>query len=303
MTLKDGIQSILDEYNIDAGVAIWHIESGEKSDVNGDVPFPMASTFKIPIIATAARQIKSGQLNLDTRITLKDEDKSPGSGILPFFEAGVNPTVRDLLTLMIIISDNTATDMTVDLLGGASVIESYMHELGLTDIFFKMNCKDLIRELFPPDVQEMSPEEIAIWSETNDILRDGLCFSRESDNNVSSANHMNELLRMIFESEIVEGELREEVLNIMFKQQFNVRVSRFFPPNTKFAHKTGTIGGIRNDSGILFLNDENHVIITLFTEWDEAAVRFDSVANYQRIFEVETAMGKIGRLAYDHYST
>lgn len=302
MTLKSDIQAVLDEFDIEAGVAIWHVESGEKTDVNGDVPFPMASTFKIPIIATAFQQIKAGKLSLDTRVTLKDEDKSPGSGILPYFEAGVNPTVRDLLTLMIIISDNTATDITIDLLGGTEVIERYMHELGLTEIYIKMNCKNLIAELFPPEVREMPPEEIDLWLVDNDVLRDGLCFSRGSDNDVSTANHMNELLRMIFQSEIIEGDLRDELLNIMFKQQFNVRLSRFFPPTVKFAHKTGTIGGIRNDSGIIYLDDANHVIVTLFTNWDEAAVRFDPVASHQRVFEVETAMGKIGRLAYDAYS-
>ena len=301
MTLKNDIRAVLDSSNIEAGVAIWHIESGEKTDVNGDESYPMASTFKIPIIATAFQQIKAGKLNLDERITLKDEDKSMGSGILPYFQAGLCPTVRDLLTLMIIISDNTATDMTVDLLGGAPVIEGYMHQLGLTDIYFKMNCKDLLKYLFPPEVQEMSPEELELWGINNDILRDGVCFSRGSDNNVSTANAMNELLRMIYAGEIVEGDLRDELLAILFKQQFNIRLSRFFPPTAKFAHKTGTIGGIRNDSGILFLGDDNHVIITLFTNWDEAAVRFDPVANQQRIFEVETAMGKIGRLAYDHY--
>lgn len=299
--LQKKIQAILDDYDIEAGVAIWHVESGEKTDVNGDVPFPMASTFKIPIIATAFQQISLGQLSLDTRINLNDEDKSPGSGILPFFEAGLKPTVRDLLTLMIIISDNTATDMIVDLLGGTSIIERYMHELDLTDIYFKMNCKDLIKELFPPEVQNMSPEEIDIWSATNDILRDGLCFSREADNNVSTANQMNELLRMIYESEIVQGELRDELLAIMFKQQFNVRLSRFLPSEVKFSHKTGTIGGIRNDSGIMYLADDNHVIITLFTEWDEASVRMDPIVNHQRIFDVETAMGKIGYLAYESY--
>lgn len=302
MTLQSDIQAILDENNIEGGVAIWQIESGEKTDVNGDVPFPMASTFKIPIIATAFDQIKAGKLNLDTRVELKDDDKSPGSGILPYFEAGVAPTVRDLLTLMIIISDNTATDITVDLLGGAAVIEGYMHQLGLTDIYFKLNCKDLISALFPPEAQQMPPEELDIWLSENDILRDGVCFSRGSDNDVSTANAMNELLRMIYAGEIVAGDLRDELLAIMFKQQFNVRLSRFFPSTAKFAHKTGTIGGIRNDSGILYLDDNNHVIITLFTNWDEATVHFDPVASHQRIFEVETAMGKIGRLAYDHYA-
>ena len=111
MSLVDRIEEIIGAVGIDAGVAVWHIESDTRLDVNGDEPFPMASTFKIPILATACRQLAADVISLDARVPLADEDKSLGSGILPYFESGLQPTVRDLLTLMIIISDNTATDM------------------------------------------------------------------------------------------------------------------------------------------------------------------------------------------------
>ena len=78
--------------------------------------------------------------------------------------------MRDLLTLMIIISDNTATDIMVDYLGGAGVIEGYMHKLGLTDIFFKWNCKELLRFAFPPEVADLPLEELVKWTMKNDIL-------------------------------------------------------------------------------------------------------------------------------------
>lgn len=302
MTLQSDIQTIIDESGIQAGVSVWHIERDEQIDVNGDQPFPMASVFKIPILATAGKQLKEGRISLDTRIELKDADKSAGSGILPYFEAGLNPTVRDLLTLMIIISDNTATDMTVELLGGAEVVEGYMHELGLGDIYFKMNCKDLLKTLFPADVAERPLEEIRDWAAENDIVRDGTAFSTGPDNNVSTANAMTQLVHMIFQSEIVDGAIRDELLNILLKQQFNVRLSRFLPPNVAFAHKTGTIGGIRNDSGVIYINDDSHVIVTLFVWWDDQAVWQQPEAEHQRIFEVETAMGKIGKLVYDHYN-
>lgn len=303
MSLQSDIQSVISAFGIEAGVSVWHIESGEKLDVNGDQPFPMASVFKIPILATAGLQLKEGKIRLDDRITLKTEDKSTGSGILPFFDAGVNPTVRDLLTLMIIISDNTATDMNVELLGGPQVIENTMRELELSSISFKMNCKNLLKSLFPPEIRDLPVEEISAWSNKNGILYDGLAFSLEPDNNVSTANDMTRLVHMLFQGEIVDGDLKDELIGIMLKQQFNARLPRFLPNGTKFAHKTGTIGGIRNDSGVIFINDSNHVIVTAFTSWDEQAVRQNPEAEHQRIFEVETAMGRIGRLVYDHYAT
>ncbi len=301
MTLVDRIEEIIGEAQIDAGVAIWHIESDTRLDVKGDEPFPMASTFKIPILATACQQLTAGLISLDSRLSLADEDKSLGSGILPYFEPGLQPTLRDLLTLMIIISDNTATDMVVEYLGGAEVIESYMHELGLTEIFFKLNCKDLLRHAFPPEVADLPVEELVKWTAQNDVLRDGLCFSKGPDNNVSTANAMNELLHLM-NGDLFPADLRAVAFDILHKQQFNVRISRFLPLGTKVAHKTGTIGGIRNDCGIISLGETNHVILTLFTEWDEAPVWNQPVAHHQRVFEVETAMGNIGRAVYDEFA-
>ena len=301
MTLVNRIQEIISAAAIDAGVAVWHIESDTRLDVNGDVPFPMASTFKIPILATACRQLTEGVISLDSRLPLADEDKSLGSGILPFFEQGLQPTLRDLLTLMIIISDNTATDMVVDYLGGAPAVEGYMRELGLTQIFFKLNCKDLLRYAFPPEVADLPVEELVEWTAKNDVLRDGLCFSKGPENNVSTANAMNALLQLMY-GDLFPEDVRAVAFDILHKQQYKQRVARFLPLGVKVASKTGTIGGIRNDCGIITLGDANHVILTLFTEWDEAPIWNQPVAHYQRVFEVETAMGEIGRAVYDEFT-
>ena len=301
MSLKERIQAIIKEANIDAGLAVWHIESGRRLDVDGDVPFPMASTFKIPILATACKQLADGAIGLDSRVELADEDKSLGSGILPYFESGLAPTVRDLLTLMIIISDNTATDIMVDYLGGAGVIEGYMHELGLTDIFFKWNCKELLRQAFPPEVADLPTEELVKWTTENDILRDGLCFSRGPENDVSTAKAMTELLHLMY-GDLFPADVRAVAFDILHKQQYTHRIARFLPFGVKVASKTGTIGGIRNDCGIISVGDENHVILSLFTDWNEAPYWNKPAAHHQRVFEVETAMGEIGRAVYDEFA-
>ena len=300
MSLPETIAGIMADADIHAGVAVWQIESGAQCHVNGDESFPMASTFKIPILATACKQLEAGAISLDTRIDLRDEDKSLGSGILPYFEGGLQPTLRDLLTLMIIISDNTATDICVDLLGGAAAIEGYMRELGLTDIYFKWKCKELLRYLFPDEVADLPPEEVIAWSAKNDVLRDGLAFSKGPENNVSTANAMNKLLHLMF-SGLFADDIRAVAFDILSKQQFNMRLSRFFPLGAKVAHKTGTIGGIRNDSGIIRIAEDNHVILTIFTEWDEAPYWDKPAAHHQRVFEVETAMGHIGLAVYDAF--
>lgn len=302
MTLQSDIQAVLDASQIHAGVSVLHIETGEQIEVNGSAPFPMASVFKIPVLATAGLQLKAGKLNLDDRIVLTDEDKSSGSGILQFFQAGVNPTFRDLLTLMMIISDNTATDMNVALVGGAQVIQDDMHALGLTDIYVTMDCKNLLAGLVPAEVRGQPVEVIREWYDNNDILRDGVTFSLGSDNNVSTANAMTQLVAKLFLGEIVDGEIKDELLGIMYKQQLNQRLPRFLPNGVPFAHKTGTIGGFANDSGVMSIRDDSHVVVTAFTQWDDAPFWKQPKARIQRVFEVESAMGDIGRLVYDHYS-
>lgn len=302
MSLEQKLKAVIEQANLDAGVAVTHIESGEQIEINGRALFPMASVFKIPILAAAAQQIAQGKFSLDDRVTLRDEDKSTGSGILAFFQAGLQPTRRDLLTLMIIISDNTATDINVELLGGAQVVESAMHSLGLTDIFFKMNCKDLLKHLVPRELWDRSVEEISVWWDSHDIVRDGVVLSRTPENNVSSAASMNRLVTMLYQGDIVQGEAQDAVMKILYQQQLNQRLPRFLPSNVPFAHKTGTIAGFCNDSGMMTLPDNTHAVVTAFTSWDDQPFWQNPEGRMQRVFEVESAIGKIGQLVYQHYS-
>ncbi len=302
MSLESKLQAVIDETGFEAGIAVTQVETGEQVEINGSRLYPMASVFKIPILATAGQQLAAGKFSLDDRVALKDEDKSPGSGILPFFEAGLQPTRRDLLTLMIIISDNTATDINVGLLGGTQVIEDAMHALGLTDIAFKMNCKDLLKYLFPPEIRDLPIEEIEAWEAEHQLERDGVVFQRTPDNNVSTPVAMTKLVTMLYKGEIVEGDAQEAMMDILYKQQLNQRLPRFLPQNVPFAHKTGTIAGFVNDSGIMTIAEDNHVAVTAFTIWDDAPLWHQPEARWQRVFEVESAIGKFGKIIYDHYS-
>ncbi len=302
MSLESKLQAVIDETDFEAGIAITQVETGEQVEINGSRLYPMASVFKIPVLAVAGQQLAAGKYALEDRVPLKDEYKSPGSGILPFFEAGVQPTRRDLLTLMIIISDNTATDMNCELLGGMQVIEDAMKALGLPDISLKMDCKNLIAQLFPPEIRELPVEEIEAWEADHELERDGVVFKRDASNNVSTPVAMTKLVTMLYKGEIVQGDVQEAMMGILYKQQLNQRLPRFLPPNTPFAHKTGTIAGFVNDSGIMTIAEDNHVAVTAFTIWDDAPLRHKPEQRWQRVFEVESAIGKFGKIVYDHYS-
>ena len=110
-------------------MAARNLASGAEVHLNADELFPMASCFKIPVMVEVMRQVDAGALRLDDRLTLTEADKSPGSTLIHCHE-GLRPSVRDLLYLMITLSDNTATDMLWRLVGLASVNDT-MRRLGL----------------------------------------------------------------------------------------------------------------------------------------------------------------------------
>ena len=301
MSLTTKIQTAIDAAAAEMGVAVHHIESGEEVLINPDRPFPMASVLKIPVLVEAFRQLNEGRFRLDDRWTLSDPQKNLGSGILPFFEAGLTPTLRDLLTLMIIISDNTATDMVIHRLGGPQRIEQTMHAFGLSDIYFKITIRQIFEDCLPSADGNQDRAALAKQIQQQGMRRDGVAFSTRPDNNVSTPRAMTHLLCQIFRAEILDQAACDQMLDILLQQQLNGRLPRFLPAGTKVAHKTGTIGGIRNDSGIITLNEASHVAVTVFSQWDDEAVWGDPVATNRRIFEVETAFGEIGLALYEHF--
>jgi beta-lactamase class A len=96
----------------------------------GDRRFRAASTVKIPIMAEFYRQIDAETMHLDDRYALRDEDRTPGSGVLQHFQTGTELTLEDVCTLMIAISDNTATNVLVDAVG-MELVRTTMASLGM----------------------------------------------------------------------------------------------------------------------------------------------------------------------------
>src|SRR5664279_2514073 len=124
------------------GVAARNLASQASVTLAAGELFPMASCFKIPVMVEVMRQVDAGGLRLDDRLTLTEADKSPGSTLIHCHE-GLRPSVRDLLYLMITLSDNTATDMLWRRVGLGSVNEA-MRRLGLETI----DCSMPNREYF-----------------------------------------------------------------------------------------------------------------------------------------------------------
>ncbi len=301
MSLSDQIQSIIEQSGAEMGVALLHVERDEAIELAADVSFPLCSVLKIPVLCEALRQIELGAFTLADRRPLTAPIKNIGSGVLTYLEDGLTPTVRDLLTLMIIISDNTATDMILERINVRSV-NQFMHDLTLTDIHMALTIRgifdDMLGEAAAPDRLLTNLNQRREKPPTN---RAGRAFSSGSDNNVSTPREMTRLLAMIFRGEVVGRAACDEMLHILLQQQLNARLPLFLPYGIPFAHKTGTLHGIRNDAGILYAGEDSHVALTVFSRWDTAAFADDPVAEWECIQKIDRAFGLIGKAVYEHY--
>lgn len=299
--LQEKIQAAIRTAEAEMGVAMRHLRTGDEILIEPDRSFPMASVLKIPVLVEAFRQMAAGKFTLDDRWELTTAEKNLGSGALTFFDDGLMPTVRDLLTLMIIISDNTATDMVIHRLGREQ-IQQTMHDLGLTSIYLPMDIRGIFVSILPSADPTQDQYDVALAHANYDLPPDAAGFSTGPDNNVSTPRHMTDLLEMIYQGRIVDRATCDGMLAILLKQQLNDRLPRFLPPGTRVAHKTGTLGGFRNDAGIVYVDADNPVAVTVFSKWDADTVKGDPVAERDRIHAVDSAFGHIGRAIYDHYA-
>jgi beta-lactamase class A len=135
------------------------------------------------------------------------------------------------------------------------------------------------------------------------VQRNGRAFSPGPENNVSTPRDMTRLLTMIYQGEILDRAACDGMLHILLQQQLNARLPLFLPYGVPFAHKTGTLAGIRNDAGILYAGEASHIAVTTFSRWDTDAVKDDKFAEWERTSAIDAAMGRIGRAIYDHYTT
>src|SRR4029450_4905567 len=132
--LQANIERITRSVNAKWGIYIKCVETGEEIAINADETMDTMSVIKIPLMAEVFRQIEAGKFALTDRVTLKETDKRPGTGVIRSLDAGASLTIKDLITLMIIVSDNTATDMLFEKVGGTEPVTMLMQGYGLRTI-------------------------------------------------------------------------------------------------------------------------------------------------------------------------
>jgi len=230
------------------------------------------SVIKLAIAAELMHQVESGKLSLSDRITTKAADERLPSGVLYALEPGLSPTIKDLLTLMIIISDNEATDLLADKVGRAQVT-AYMHTLGLAKTSIQFSDLDWDRTwLGALDARYRNARgdqtvnfpfsnysQIQIEKAFGHTIYDaGIFFGH------STTKEIGRLLEMMASGKLVSKDASELILSIMEKQQVNDRFPRFLK-DVRIAHKTGDGQPfIANDVGIIWVKDQP-IVLVVFT--------------------------------------
>ena len=149
-----------------AGVWVKHLTTGEEAAVNADRVFNSASVIKIPVLLLAFQLADQGKLSLTERITIQAADTRSGSGIFRFHDAGLQPTLRDVLLQMIITSDNTATDLAIGKVGGIGPVNAMITRAGYDPLHLTMTTGELFAKygtLQATDRDDKTINDPAYW--------------------------------------------------------------------------------------------------------------------------------------------
>ncbi|HLI48404.1 MAG TPA: serine hydrolase [Chthonomonas sp.] len=212
------------------------LQTGAIVQYNAEHKCRTASVIKLPILVHVGLSIEEGRLAWDEPLVLTDAEKVPGSGILSQLTAGLRLTLRDVCVLMIVLSDNTATNMIIEHVGGVNPINERMRSIGLeiTTCFRKVYARDALPN--PYGLGVTTPWE---------MLR---------------------LLEMIARGKLGSEALCEEFLAILSKQHYRDCIPRYLPEEWRYAGKTGSIDEARNDVGIVTDAEGNRFALALFCQ-------------------------------------
>jgi beta-lactamase class A len=226
------IKATCAEFSGQCGLVILDPEKGALLLHNPHLSFSAASLIKLPMMLHYGLLVQKGELDPQRRLPLCAEHKVPGSGVLQDLAPDCMLTINDLVTLMIILSDNTATNMVIDLLGMPPV-NTTIKMLDLTETRLR-------RKMYDWEAQAKGLE------------------------NTTSAQDMADLLLALWQGEHLEPDMRQHLLAILGRQHYQNKLPFLTPDKESWAHKTGELDDADHDAGFLLL-DDRAVIIALLT--------------------------------------
>jgi beta-lactamase class A len=209
-----------------------NLETGQTYGLSPNDPVRTASTIKLAVMTEAFAQAEEGKLNWDELVKLTSQNKVSGSGVLTEFSNGVQLPVRDVMHLMIVVSDNTAANMMIDRVGG-NAVNARMAQFGLVQT-------RLMRKIMSGGAgvtDEGAKPENKQWG----IGR-------------SSPAEMVEIVEKLYRGEWINKNASNEMLAVMKRQQYHDGIGRDLKDVT-IASKSGALDHLRSDVGIVYLKN------------------------------------------------
>jgi beta-lactamase class A len=250
------------------GVAILDLNSGQKFELRASDVFPQASCIKIAVLAELYRQAQTGRLKLTDLYTVQAGDLVADSDIMNGLTPGVTRiTLRDLATMMVAVSDNSATNVLIDRVGMDNV-NALMDSLGLPHTRLRRKMMDLKA-------------------------------ASEGRENVSTPAEMMVLLEDLYRGKVLNKEMTDDFFKVLSTHKGSF-IPRDLPEGLKIANKPGELEGVRNDSGVVFVDNRPYVMCVMTTylrrERDgEEAITAISAAAY-RMFDRLARASEYGRV-------
>lgn len=225
-SLEARLTPLIEAHKGKVSVAVKDLKTGEAFLYHENDPMPTASLIKLPIMVETYRQAAENQVDMGATITLKEADKVPGSGILTdHFSAGATFPLRDAVHLMIVYSDNTATNLVLEEIGIGSTAAT-MERLGYPNT--KAHSKVYRRDT------SVFPER-----------------SKQFGLGSTTALEMIRLCEALHKGEVVSKEASAAMLKHLRACDDKDKFPRFLPPGTKLAFKTGSVDASRTAAGII----------------------------------------------------
>lgn len=266
--LASAIQPLIDAHEGDVTVAIKNLKSGESFEHHADKPMPTASLIKFPLMVAAYQQMADGKLKPEQMITLKGSDKVPGSGILTeHFSDGAQISLRDAIHLMIVYSDNTATNLVVEQVGLKPVAE-LMEKLGCPET--KLNS--------------------LVFKRDTSIFPDR---SKKYGLGSTTAADMITLLEKLKAGDLVSKDASKAMLDHMYACDDKLKFRRYLP-NAKIAHKSGSVNTTRCEAGVIEGEGGPIALCVMTNDNKDQSWGEDNAG--------EILCGRIAQLAFRHFN-
>ncbi len=275
----DGLQRELDRlvapFDGRVGAYVLDLRSGRSAQVNGDAGFPMASTVKVPVAVHILALVDEGRLGLRQQVLLQATDIYPAMGgpMDTHLTAGSAITVRDLLHMMLTVSDNNATDILIRLGGGPAAVDARMHALGIDGIRVDRYIWEMLAhymgELEVSADRPISQSGYAALDATVRSIEEQRRFTRlynDDPRDTSTPAGMAVLLRRIWEGKALRPDTTAVLRTILLDCRTGQgRLKGMLPDATPVAHKTGTVDEVINDVGVITLpGGRGEVVVAVY---------------------------------------